>query len=50
LSNTIDAIRDKYHANIIMSGWQSKDGKWHMKQSNKSYRFTTSWQELLEVF
>ena len=49
LSNTIDAIRDKYHANIIMSGWQSKDGKWHMKQSNKSFRFTTSWQELLEV-
>jgi len=49
LSNTIDAIRDKYHANIIMSGWQSKDGKWHMKQSNKSFRFTTSWQELLEA-
>ena len=49
LSNTIDVIRDKYHANIIMSGWQSKDGKWHMKQSNKSFRFTTSWQELLEV-
>tara|TARA_B100000035_G_scaffold44844_1_gene33773 strand:- start:8104 stop:9348 length:1245 start_codon:yes stop_codon:yes gene_type:complete len=49
LSNIIDAIRDKYHANIIMSGWQSKDGKWHMKQSNKSFRFTTSWQELLEA-
>jgi DNA polymerase V len=49
LSNTIDAIRDKYHANIIMSGWQSKDGKWNMKQSNKSFRFTTSWQELLEA-
>jgi DNA polymerase V len=49
LSNTIDAIRDKYHANIIMSGWQSKDGKWRMKQSNKSLRFTTSWQELLEA-
>ena len=49
LSNTIDAIRDKYDANIIMSGWQSKDGKWNMKQSNKSFRFTTSWQELLEA-
>jgi len=49
LSNTIDAIRNKYHANIIMSGWQSKDGKWNMKQSNKSFRFTTSWQELLET-
>jgi len=49
LSNTIDAIRDKYDANIIMSGWQSKDGKWNMKQSNKSFRFATSWQELLEA-
>ena len=49
LSNTIDAIRDKYHANIIMSGWQSKDGKWNMKQLNKSLKFTTSWQELLEA-
>jgi DNA polymerase V len=49
LSNTIDAIRDKYHANIIMSGWQSKDGKWHMRQLNKSLKFTTSWLELLEA-
>jgi DNA polymerase V len=49
LSNIIDAIRDKYHANIIMSGWQSKDGKWHMKQLNKSLKFTTSWLELLEA-
>ena len=49
LSNIIDAIRDKYHANIIMSGWQSKNGKWHMKQLNKSLKFTTSWLELLEA-
>jgi DNA polymerase V len=49
LSNIIDAIRDKYHANIIMSGWQSKDGKWHMRQLNKSLKFTTSWLELLEA-
>ena len=49
LSNTIDAIRNKYHVDIIMSGWQSKNGKWQMRQSNKSFRFTTSWQELLEA-
>jgi DNA polymerase V len=49
LSNALDAIRSKYHHNIITSGWQSKDGKWQMKQLNKSQRFTTSWQELLEA-
>ena len=49
LSNALDAIRSKYRHNIITSGWQSKDGKWQMKQLNKSQRFTTSWQELLEA-
>ena len=49
LTNALDAIRNKYHKNIIVTGWQSKNAKWHMKQLNKSRRYTTSWNELLEV-
>ena len=49
LIDTLDAINRKYAKDMIVSGWQNKNPLWGMKQLNKSKRYTTSWNELLEV-
>ena len=47
LRMTINQIHAKYASHIMHTGWKTNNPQWHMKQQNKSNRFTTNWNELL---
>jgi DNA polymerase V len=43
----INQIHAKYASHVMHTGWKTNKPQWHMKQRNKSKRFTTNWDELL---
>ena len=48
LMNVMDNLNEKYGKNTVIHGVQSNK-KWHNEQSFVSNRYTTCWDELLEV-
>jgi DNA polymerase V len=49
LMGVVDRLNHKYGSNTVYLASEGVDFNWRMKQEQRSPRYTTSWEELLEV-
>jgi DNA polymerase V len=49
LAETMDKLNHKYGRNTIFTAGEGIKRPWTMKQEYLSRRFTTSWNEILEI-